>query len=88
MESYGPIRIATNVHPRLIRRPVRESVTWALESQEVSPITASDHKAARNRQDSIIKTNMKEKLQNNPQKAPFRTVSKITAGLSHVQPHS
>ena len=31
MESYGPIRIATNVHPWLIRRPVRECVTWALE---------------------------------------------------------
>ena len=29
-ESYGPIRIATNVHPWLIRRPVRECVTWAL----------------------------------------------------------
>ena len=28
-ESYGPIRIATNVHPVLIRRPVRECVTWA-----------------------------------------------------------
>ena len=31
-ESYGPIRIATNVHPWLIRRPVRECVTWALPS--------------------------------------------------------
>ena len=29
-ESYGPIRIATNVHPWQIRRPVRECVTWAL----------------------------------------------------------
>ena len=29
-ESYGPIRIATNVNPWLIRRPVRECVTWAL----------------------------------------------------------
>ena len=29
-ESYGPIRIATNVHPWLIRRSVRECVTWAL----------------------------------------------------------
>ena len=31
-ESFGPIRIATNVHPWLIRRPVRECVTWALGS--------------------------------------------------------
>ena len=32
-ESYGPIRIATNdagLYPWLIRRPVRECVTWAL----------------------------------------------------------
>ena len=29
-ESYGPIRIATYVLPWLIRRPVRECVTWAL----------------------------------------------------------
>ena len=29
-ESYGPIRIATNVHPWLIRLPVRICVTWAL----------------------------------------------------------
>ena len=39
MESYGPIRIATNdagLYPWLIRRPVRECVTWAL----VSLITA------------------------------------------------
>ena len=28
-ESYGSLRIATNVHPWLIRRPVRECVTWA-----------------------------------------------------------
>ena len=31
-ESYGPIRIATNdaeLYPWLIRRPVRECVTWA-----------------------------------------------------------
>ena len=31
-ESYGPIRIATNVHPWLIRRPVRDCVTWAIDS--------------------------------------------------------
>ena len=33
-ESYGPIRIATNdvgLYPWLIRRPVRECVTWALQ---------------------------------------------------------
>ena len=29
-ESYGPIRITTNVHPWLIRPPARECVTWAL----------------------------------------------------------
>ena len=28
-ESYGPKRIATNVHPWLIRRPVRGCVAWA-----------------------------------------------------------
>ena len=31
------------------------------ESQEVSPFSAGDHKAARNRQDSIIKSNVKHK---------------------------
>ena len=31
------------------------------ESQEVSPFQASDHKAARNRQDSLIKTKVKRK---------------------------
>ena len=31
------------------------------ESQEVSPFPAGDHKAARNRQESIIKTNVKHK---------------------------
>ena len=35
MESYGPIWIAMNVHPWLIRRPVRECVTWALDCMEV-----------------------------------------------------
>ena len=36
-ESYGPIRIATNyggLYPGLIRRPVRECVTWASSIQE------------------------------------------------------
>ena len=36
MESYGPMRIATNdagLYPWLIRRPVRECVTWALSSE-------------------------------------------------------
>ena len=31
-ESYGPMRIATNVHLWLIRRPIRECVTWALHN--------------------------------------------------------
>ena len=31
-ESYGPIRIATNVHPWLILRSVRECVTLALQA--------------------------------------------------------
>ena len=34
-ESHGPIRIATNdagLYPWLIRRPVRECVTWALDT--------------------------------------------------------
>ena len=31
------------------------------EKQEVSPFLAGDHKAARNRQDSIIKTNKKHR---------------------------
>ena len=35
--------------------------THTQESQEVSPFPAGDHKAARNRQDSITKTNMTHK---------------------------
>ena len=37
MESYEPIRISTNdagLYPWLIRRPVRECVTWALTIHE------------------------------------------------------
>ena len=39
-ESYGPIQIATNdagLYPWLIRRPVRECVTWALASLSRRP---------------------------------------------------
>ena len=38
------------------------------ESPEVNPFPAGDHKAARNRKDSIIKTNVKHKDKKGPQK--------------------
>ena len=44
----------------------QENITQ--ESQEVSPFPAVDFKAASNRQAIIIKTNMKHKLQKDPQK--------------------
>ena len=37
-ESYGPVQIATNdagLYPWLIRRSIRECVTWALASFEI-----------------------------------------------------
>ena len=51
------------------------------ESQEVSPLPANDLIAARNLQDSIIKTNVTHKSQKNPQKKHhLGMVSKITTG--------
>ena len=55
------------------------------ESQEVIPLPAGDHKAARYRQDSITQTQIKDKYQNDPQKKyRLGTVSKKTGVLKHV----
>ena len=53
------------------------------ESKESSPFPAGGHKAIRNKQDSVTKTNTKHKRQKNQQKNHcLRTVSKkITGGL-------
>ena len=49
------------------------------DSQEVSPFPVGDHKATRNRYDSITHTNMKQNLQNDLQKKQrLGTVSKNT----------
>ena len=50
------------------------------ESKEVSPFPAGDHKAARNRQDSIIKTNMICNLQ---KKDPQKTLRLGTVSKPH-----
>ena len=55
-----------NPVPHLIRDTIWERDTntrkhHTQESQEVSSFLAGDHKAAKNRQDSIIETNVKHK---------------------------
>ena len=55
------------------------------DSKEVSPFTAGDHKAARNRQDSIIKTNLKHekaKRIHNRSTALERSINKSLEGLN------
>ena len=47
------------------------------ESQGVSPFPAGDHKAARNRQDSITKTNMIINNKEDPQKKHLERSAKI-----------
>ena len=56
------------------------------ESQAVCPFPAGDHKAARNREDSILKTNVKHNNKKDPEKKHrLGMVSKkITGGLKHV----
>ena len=46
------------------------------ESEEVSPFPAGDHKAAKNRQDSIIKTNMKHNKKDPQKKQRHETIEK------------
>ena len=58
------IRNRLNQVPHLIRDAIRESDTTPRihhiqENQEVSPFQVGDHKAAMNRQDSMIKTIVK-----------------------------
>ena len=54
-------------------------------AQEVSPFSVGDHKAARNRQDSMAKTKTKHKQQKDPHiEHCLGTVSyKITGGLKY-----
>ena len=54
------------------------------ESQEVCPFQAGDYKVARNRQDSIMKTNVNNKLQKGSTKEarPWNGQSKILEGLN------
>ena len=46
---------------------------YAQEREEVSPFPEGDHKAARNRQDSIMKTNVKNKSQKGTSNATYDT---------------
>ena len=66
------IQSSTNV-PHLTRDTIWESYKntrkhHTQESQEVSPFPVGDHKATRNRQDSIIKTNVNINNEKDPQK--------------------
>ena len=53
------------------------------ESQEVSPFPAGDHKAERNRQDSMAKTNTINKNIHNRSTALERSVRKLLEGLNY-----
>ena len=60
------------------------------ESQEVSPFPAGDHKAARNRQNSMTNTNPNNKKDPQKKHHPGMVSKKNTGGLKHVswyQPH-
>ena len=79
MQSSTHTRRRTS-YGNVSKRHIRESI-------ETSPFPADDHKAARHRQDNMIKTN-----KTNPQNwYRIGTVSKkITGGIKHVslyQPH-
>ena len=61
VKKKAKIRNQYNQVPHLTQDTIYGKVTKTQESQEISPFPAGDHKAARNRQDSITKTNMKHK---------------------------
>ena len=51
-------------------------------SQEVSPFPTGDHKAARNRHDSMTKTNANNKKRSTQETTPGTVSKKITGGLN------
>ena len=53
------------------------------ESQKVSPFPAGDHKAARNRRDSVAKTNTKHTKKRSIKETPLElSEGKLLAGLN------
>ena len=86
VESKTKIRKRYNQVPHLTRDTVTPKQNIQ-ESQEVSRLAAGDHKAARNRQDSITKINMKPEYRKGSTKEalPWNCQQKITGGLKHVK---